>query len=168
TEPSCKIDALLELIEELGGAQATVFAESKQLIDLAAKRLDKQKVTYTLLTGDVPESKRNDNVKRFQAGDVQLFLATLGAGSESITLNAAAVSIFLQRSWSLVKNLQGEDRVQGIGQAADHVEVIDVVARNTLEEARLRVIGQKEARLHEITRDPKMLYRLLSYDGGEM
>jgi SNF2 family DNA or RNA helicase len=165
-DPSCKVDALLEIVEELGDAQAVVFAESKQLINLAAARLDKAGVSYGLITGDVPEAERTNTITQFTEGQRQLILATLGAGGESITLTAAATAIFLQRSWSLVKNKQAEDRIHRIGQESPIVEIIDVISAGTIEEYRFEVLEDKEERLQEITRDAELLRAALEWRGA--
>ena len=163
TDPSCKVDALVEVIEELGGKPAVVFAESRKLIELAAKRLTKLKIPHVLVTGAVTGTARDEAISSFQAGDVLLLLATLGAGGESITLTAADTAIFMQRSWSLVKNVQAEDRIHRIGQEADKIEIIDLVTAGTIEEHRLVVLAEKEERVREITRDPVALRAALEY-----
>lgn len=163
-EPSCKIDALMEIVEERGGAPLVVFAESRQLIELAEKRLEKNKIPYVSIRGGVSPYDREANVRRFQNREVPVLLGTLGAGGEGITLTAADTLVFLQRSWSLVKNKQAEDRIHRIGQDSDKVEIIDIIAQDTLEDDRLVKLAMKEDRLQEVVRDNEQLRRLL---GGE-
>lgn len=161
TEPSCKVDALEELVDELAGTPAAVFAESRQLIELCERRLAKLGVHFVSIRGGIGEQEREDNITRFQQGDVPICLVTLGAGGEGVTLTAAPYAIFLQRSWSLVKNVQGEDRVHRIGQTA-RVQVIDLVTEGTVEEHLQLVVKGKAERLEEVVRDRALLLRIFA------
>ncbi len=100
-EPSNKLTALMEILDEAEGEQVVVFAESRQLIELAAIKLDKAKISFGEIHGNVPPEVRQLNIDAFQAGDLRVMLVTMGAGGEGITLTAARIAVFLQRSWSL-------------------------------------------------------------------
>lgn len=163
TEPSCKINELLEIADELGDEPFVVFAESRQLIDLAYDRLVKENVTCTKVTGEVTGDARDNAILDFQAGRVRAILVTLGAGSEGLTLTRAGHAIFLQRSWSMLKNKQAEARVHRIGsEQHDKILIIDVLAADTVEFSQLEAIGEKGERLEEILRDRDLMRRLLS------
>ena len=160
-EPSGKLDALDDLYEELGDEPVAIFAESRQLIDLAAARLAKRGVAYGLVTGTVNERDRAEAVRRFQAGELRVILLTLGAGGEGLTLTASRFPVFLQRSFSMVKNLQAVDRTWRRGQDRA-VQPIIFEAVDTLE-TRVAEIGEDKAeRLEEIVRDKETLRRLLA------
>lgn len=158
TAPSNKIDGMVELLEDLGSdAQVVVFAEHLQLIDLAAERLDSLGVSYGRVTGDESERERSEAVERFQAGHLRVMLLTLGAGGVGITLTAASVAVFLERSWSMVNNLQAEDRIHRIGQDAERVLIVDLVSPDTIEEHRISRLALKGNFLEEIVRDHETL-----------
>lgn len=155
-EPSSKLDVLEEVLEDIGDRQVAVCAASRQLIELAAARLDKREkpITYRLLTGAVPEAIRAVNLAEFAAGNVQVMLFTLAAGGVGIDLTAADTIVFLQRSWSLIENLQAEDRVHRIGsERHESITIIDVIAPDTIEEKQVTRLRQKRARLEEIVQD---------------
>jgi len=149
-EPSSKLDVLEEVLAELGERQAVIFAESSQLIDLAAARVGERGVR---ITGAVPEGERATNISAFQDGKVQYILVTTGAGGEGITLTAADTAIFLQRPWSAVQNAQAEDRLHRVGQEAQSVTYIDLVTTDTVEERVFDALRKKEARLQDVVRD---------------
>lgn len=162
TDPSNKADALEEIVLELGNGQAVVFAESKQLIQLCHDRLLKLSgkddglyagLTLGLVTGDVPDYQRAENVRQFQQGQIKVLLLTLGAGGEGLTLTAANTAVFLQRSWSAVQNAQAEDRIHRIGQEAASVNIIDVVTEGTIEDKVRSVLADKAGMLEQIARD---------------
>jgi SNF2 family DNA or RNA helicase len=165
TEPSCKVDALEEILLELGDEKAVVFAESRQLIELAHARLVKLSgvksgpffgLKFGIITGRVPEQDRSEYVRQFQGGGLKAILLTLGAGGEGLTLTTASTVIFLQRSWNSVQNTQAEDRVHRIGQDSS-VTIIDVVTEGTIEERIRAGLRGKAAMAEEICRDEERM-----------
>lgn len=154
TEPSPKLDVLDEILAETEGKPICVCALSKQLINLAAVRLEKRGVTFGLITGDVNEMDRRRALDAFQAGKLKALMFTLGAGGEGLTMTAADTIVFLQRSWSVVQNLQAEDRVHRIGsQIHEAIQIIDIVTENTIEEQQILRVHEKLQRLEEVRRD---------------
>lgn len=162
-EPSPKVDALLELLDDLkaydvGGPSVVVASEQRKLLELASARLTKEKLDHTLITGAVPDAQRSINLARFQRGDVPLLMFTYKAGGVGLDMTRASVMIRLQRSWSFVDNKQGEDRVHRIGSGRHaSITIIDVVTSGTVEEAQMRRLAEKLRRLEEINRDRERL-----------
>lgn len=156
--PSAKLDVLEEILTDVGSKQIAVCALSRQLIELAAERLTKLKISHRLVTGKVTGYDRADNVKLFQEGRVQVILFTLGAGGTGITLTAADTIVFLQRSWSPIDNKQAEDRVHRIGSERHQtVTVIDVIAPGTIEVRQLQSLRAKLDQLEDIVHDRERL-----------
>lgn len=161
SSPSCKVDALVEIAEELGGDSAVVFAELKQLVNMAGAALVKAGYDVGYVTGDVKDDERNEQVRDFQRGDLQFLMVTLGAGGEGLTLDRADIAIFLQRSFSLAKNRQAEDRIVG-QHAGPGLQIIDVVTANSIEARVKEVLADKERITEEIVRDRDTMRRLLT------
>lgn len=160
-EPSNKCDGVMEILEETDES-IVVFAQSRQLIDLLAKRLDKKEIRYGRVTGSDHERNRARDIASFQSGELRVILCTLGAGSSGITLTKASTVVFMQRSFSAVDNTQAEDRIHRIGQEASSVTIIDLIAPGTIEETVvLPALQGKAAKLEEITRDRLALRNLL-------
>lgn len=162
-DPSSKVDALVDVLDELGDTPCVVFAESRQLVQLCEKRLEKLKISYVAFHGQVSTAERDRNLAAFQRGDARVFLATIAAGGESITLTTAPVAIFLQRPRSNVLNLQAEGRVYRASQTSDRVEIIDIVTTGTVEEGRFALLRGKDERLEEVVRDRLQLRALIAY-----
>lgn len=160
-EPSPKIDALEEILDELGvlsreydGPPVLVAAEHKQLINLAAKRLDKLGVRYALVTGDVSPYERQKALDALRARTIRVLMFTNKAGGVGMDMSASDTLINLQRSWSLVDERQKEDRNHRIGsEIHECVRIIDVITRDTVEEDQVKTLLEKLERLEEITRD---------------
>lgn len=162
TEPSNKVDALEELMEDLDKEPVVVFAMSKKLIMLAHDRMVKNGYTCRLITGGQSPMEREQNIKDFQESRAQIMLATVSAGGVGVTLTRAKTAVFLQRSWSMVDNIQAEARVHRIGsEQHDVVTILDLVAPGTIEERMQRVLFEKKERLEEIVKDRDMLKRFL-------
>jgi SNF2 family DNA or RNA helicase len=160
-EPSSKIDALVDLIDESSRQPMVVFAVSKQLINLASTRLAKLDIPHGVVTGDVKDQARQDVLDGFQAGEFPILLATVGAISEGVTLTRAQIAVFMQRSYSLIQNKQAEDRVYARVNDIHGATIIDLVSVNTVEERVFNVLRDKADLLQEVTRDRERLLRLV-------
>lgn len=160
-KPSVKVEALFEILAELGEDRSVVvFAESRKLLELVAQELDKgspkhgvPKQSYIEINGTVPPELRSAGIATFQAGNARVALVTLGAGAEGITLTRADTAVFLQRSYSMVKNLQAEDRIHRIGQDSNKVQIIDIVAKGTVDVAVAAAARRKEELLIDTLKD---------------
>lgn len=158
TTPSPKIDELVEVIRENEGHSIAVAAEHRKLLELARDRLEKEHIPAVMITGGVDADERARNLERFQEGKVPVIMFTYKAGGVGLTMNRADVLVRLQRSWSLVDNLQGEDRVHRIGsEQHESISIIDLVTSDTVEEQQCMRLHDKSVRLEEIVRDRERL-----------
>nr|DAK58914.1 MAG TPA: Chromatin remodeling complex ATPase [Caudoviricetes sp.] len=163
--PSTKLDALMEIVEEQAGAPIVVFAESRQLITAAAERLEKAKIKYLQVVGGMTADEKHQVEVRFRSGDVPVLLCTIKAAKEGSTFTAAGTAVFLQRSWSPIDNSQAEDRVHRIGaESHDEVDIIDIVARDTMETRQRQTLAKGYASLAEVMRDEQTMRTLLGMD----
>jgi SNF2 family DNA or RNA helicase len=153
-EPSPKLDEFMAVLDELGDRPVVVAAEQRRLIELAATRLEKAGISYGLITGAVDAYDRQLALDEFQSGKLRVLLFTLKAGGTGLTMTAADTMIRLQRSWSLIDNMQGEDRVHRIGsEKHEAINIIDIITEGTVEESQVLRLYDKQKRLEEITRD---------------
>jgi SNF2 family DNA or RNA helicase len=160
TEPSPKLDEMEDLIAEfaLNDESCIIAAVSSQLIDMAATRLDKLRIPYGKITGDVSQWKRDIAVQDFQAGKTKIMLLTISAGGVGLTLTAARNLVMLQRSWSMIENIQVEGRNHRIGsEIHESINIYDLVAGGTVEEDVFERYELKLMRLEEVTRDRERL-----------
>lgn len=160
--PSSKVDDLVDLLEEMGEEPLVVAAVSRQLIELAATRLGKLKISYGLVTGAQSVYERQQSVTRFQDGKIRVILLTLGAGAEGITLTRAATMLFMQESYSEIQNAQAQDRIHRIGsEIHDGIQIIKQVTPDSIEETKLKILATKRMRMEEVVRDKATLLELL-------
>jgi len=165
--PSCKIDALMDDIEngDFGDDSVAVSAVSKQLINLLSAELTKKRISHGLITGDQDEDERQKAIDDFQSGAIKWILFTAQAGGVGITLSAARRLIMLQRPWSLVDYKQVLDRVHRIGsEIHDSIVITDYVTEGTIEERVIQVLETKADNFEQIVRDKDQLLKLLQDD----
>lgn len=162
SDPSNKVDALMDLAEELNGEPAGVFAQSRQLIELASKRMEKAGIPHVMIVGGQGAAERQVNIERFQRGEVPFVLATVGAGGVGITLTRGRTCVFLQRSWSMIENQQAEDRFHRIGsEIHESINIIDIVTPGTIEEYQREALEAKGDRAQELLRDEAFIRKIL-------
>jgi ATP-dependent helicase STH1/SNF2 len=153
-DPSSKLDAVMQYIEDNPDESFVVFSQFKQVINLLGERLTKSKVSGALYTGDTSKDDRDRIVRKFQAEELRVFAGTIRAGGEGITLTRSSTIIFVDRDWSPSKNRQAEDRLHRVGQK-NAVQVIDIVAKGTLDRGRLQQIEQTWGWLKKMLGDTK-------------
>ncbi|MEL1266264.1 ATP-dependent RNA helicase RhlB [Pseudoxanthomonas putridarboris] len=71
-----KIPLLLGLLSRSEGARTMVFVNTKMFVERVARSLEKAGYRVGVLSGDVPQKKRESLLKRFQAGQLELLVAT--------------------------------------------------------------------------------------------
>jgi SNF2 family DNA or RNA helicase len=160
--PSWKVDALLEVLAERPGEPVVAFAPSRQLMTLAGEQAEAAGLQVGYIVGGQSMRERTETVEAFQKGKLGLLCATTGAGGVGLTLTAARTVVFLQRPWSLVEATQAEDRCHRIGsEIHDSIEVIDIVAADTID-ARVRgVLYDKAGQLADLLQDRRIVTQLL-------
>lgn len=158
TDPSSKVDELMSIIDDNPEKPLAIAAEHRQLIDLAARRLSAAGIEYGVITGGVSGAKRDETIEAFQSGKLKYILFTYKAGGVGLNMTAADTLVRLQRSWSLIDNQQGEDRVHRIGsEVHEAVTIIDIITADTIEETQVEKLYAKLTRLEEIVRDREQL-----------
>jgi SNF2 family DNA or RNA helicase len=160
--PSWKVDALLEVLAERPGSPVVAFAPSRQLVMLAGEQAAAAGHRVGYVVGGQTPAERTAAVAAFQAGQLDLLCVTTGAGGVGLTLTAARTCVFLQRPWSLVEAMQAEDRLHRIGaEGHESIEVIDIVARNTIDSRVRAVLRERAGQLADLVQDPRVASELL-------
>ncbi len=144
TGESSKLDALTSILEDNPGKQFVVYSSSKQMVKLVHYRLETMGISSTVLSGETKEFDRERNVKAFIDGKYQVFISVIEAGAEGMDglQLACDTAIFLDRSWRTIKNKQAEDRLHRGGQK-NAVQIIDIMARNTVDYGRHQRLVEK-------------------------
>jgi len=118
-----------------------------------------QEIFQTLITqykriaaiGGKSGKKRQNEVNKFQSNDkCRLFIGTIRADKESITLTAARSVLFIELGWTPSEHNQAEDRVNRIGQKYNKVNVYYILGRNTVDQYVWDVIEKKREVIDQI------------------
>ena len=71
-----KLPLLLGLLSRSEGARTMVFVNTKVFVERVAKALEKAGYRVGVLSGDVPQKKRESLLRKFQAGTLEILVAT--------------------------------------------------------------------------------------------
>ena len=137
------VDELLATVLAEGGA-ALVFTQYVAMARLLEAHLARAGVPTQLLHGGTPVREREAMVRRFQAGEVPVFLLSLKAGGTGLNLTAADHVVHFDRWWNPAVEDQATDRAYRIGQTRP-VQVHRLVTRGTIEEKVAELLTRKRA-----------------------
>src|SRR5471032_2755638 len=113
------------------------------MLDLIAAALNEAGVPYVVLTGATTD--RSTPVKRFQQGEVPLFLISLKAGGVGLNLTATDTVIHYDPWWNPAVENQATDRAHRLGQDKP-VFVYKLIAACSVEE-KIVTLQEKKAQL---------------------
>ncbi len=139
---SAKLDRLMEMLGIMfaEGRRVLLFSQFTEMLALIQARLEEDGIDFVKLTGDTKD--RSTPVKRFQAGEVPLFLISLKAGGVGLNLTAADTVIHYDPWWNPAVEDQATDRAHRIGQTSK-VFVHRLVTLGTIEE-KMEVLKDKK------------------------
>ena len=140
-----KLDMLMEMLPELvsEGRRILVFSQFTSMLSLIEDELNKEKLGYTKLTGDT--QNREEVVRRFQDGEVPIFLISLKAGGVGLNLTTADTVIHYDPWWNPAVENQATDRAHRLGQV-NKVFVYKLVVAGSIEE-KILALQEKKAEL---------------------
>jgi hypothetical protein len=148
---SAKLDLLMDLVPTLleEGRRILLFSQFTSMLALIEKRLEAAGIPWLLLTGDTTD--RATPVRRFQAGEVPLFLISLKAGGTGLNLTAADTVILYDPWWNPAVESQATDRAHRIGQDKP-VFVYRLLTTGTVEE-KINALQERKRELVEALLD---------------
>lgn len=123
TTNSCKLDALLEILDERGifddsieadqAEKVVVFSQFEQVVTMVVEALRERGAKVERLTGKENKAGQRKAIQAaFQAdGGPQVLVMTTTAGGVAITLDRADTVVFMDELWSPGDMEQAEDRV---------------------------------------------------------
>lgn len=160
--PSAKIDELDAILDELGDKSFVVACEHRDVVQLAAELLGRRGIKHQLVVGGVHPEVAEQACEDLKTGQLRAIVFTSRAGGIGLDMSGVDTVIRLQRSWSLIANIQVEGRAHRIGSEVHHsIHIIDVVTRDTIEEHQIEKLIVKMEQLEEITRDRARVQELL-------
>ncbi|MEU5088713.1 SNF2-related protein [Streptomyces sp. NPDC021356] len=163
TGRSGKLELLDELLDTIlsEDASALVFTQYVRMGRLIERHLAARGTRSLFLHGGTPVTEREASVRRFQDGEVPVFLLSLKAAGTGLNLTQAEHVVHYDRWWNPAVEAQATDRAYRIGQQRP-VQVHRLIAEGTIEDRiadllhRKRdlaeaVLGSGESALTELT-----------------
>lgn len=151
TNISPKLKELEGILDELvveNKRKVVIFSEWTTMTFLIAKYLSETKINFVELSGKIPVKKRQALIDEFTNNpECRVFLST-DAGGTGLNLQAADCVINFELPWNPAKMRQRIGRVSRIGQTSNCINVINLIAKNSIEEKILAGI-QLKTRLFE-------------------
>ncbi len=144
---SAKLAYLIEVLPALveDGRRILVFSQFTSMLALIAHELRRLNLGFVELTGSSVD--RETPVKRFQNGEIPVFLLSLKAGGVGLNLTAADTVFIYDPWWNPAAEAQAADRAYRIGQDKP-VFVYKLVCEGTVEEQVL-AMQQRKGQLAE-------------------
>lgn len=139
-----------DLLDEIVGTvlaedgAVLVFTQYVAMARLLAGHLEQQGVPHQLLHGGTPVREREAMVRRFQDGEVPVFLLSLKAGGTGLNLTAADHVVHFDRWWNPAVEEQASDRAHRIGQTRS-VQVHRMITTGTIEQRVAELLARKQA-----------------------
>jgi SNF2 family DNA or RNA helicase len=148
---SSKLQELAALVPDLiaTGHKLLVFSEWERMTRLAAEALERVGVPSVRLHGGLSGGQRETVLRRFRdEPDLNVFIST-EAGGLGLNLQVADYVINLDLPWNPARLEQRIARAHRMGQA-NPVNVINIIAADTIESRVLSVLYEKQALFTEL------------------
>jgi superfamily II DNA or RNA helicase len=137
-----KLDLLMTMLPEQvdEGRRILLFSQFTSMLSLIEAELKRAGLNYVILTGDTVD--RETPVRRFQNGEVPIFLISLKAGGVGLNLTAADTVIHYDPWWNPAVENQATDRAHRLGQDKP-VFVYKLIIAGSIEEKILHLQERK-------------------------
>lgn len=147
---SAKLEQCTELVNNcvISGHKILLFSQFTSMLDIIAKRLEAEGISFYTITGQTKPSERIKLVNDFNADDTSVFLISLKAGGTGLNLTGADIVIHYDPWWNLSAENQASDRAYRIGQKRN-VQIYKLITDKTIEEKIIELQSRK-AELYDI------------------
>ena len=144
---SAKLDRMEEIVENCisNDEKAIIFSNWTQMTDAICNKLKSSRHKVGVITGETPDSSRQEIVDVFQnSSDLSVLVGTIGAMGTGLTLTAATTVIFVDEPWNKALFDQAVDRAHRIGQK-NNITIYSIMCKDTIDERIHNLIYKKGA-----------------------
>ena len=155
---SGKLELFKQILPDLisNGHRILVFSQFTTMLDIIGNTIEELGYQYFYMEGNTKVSLRNEFVKRFNAGEREVFLISLKAGGTGLNLTGADTVIHFDPWWNPAVEDQATDRAHRIGQK-NSVQVIKLITKGTIEE-KIFKLQKKKKELSESVIEAKEVF----------
>jgi SNF2 family DNA or RNA helicase len=132
-----RLDALMDIVDSLGKERALIWTVYRPSYAKIAEALEARGISYTFLTGEqTTDAQKQENKRKFTAGEAQILIANPAAAGEGITgLEIALNTIYYMRGYSALHYEQSMARTyRGGSEIHDKVVHYHLIAKGTIDE----------------------------------
>jgi SNF2 family DNA or RNA helicase len=157
-----RLEALADLLEDVGQNKVIVWACFKENYKQIAKVCDDLKLPYCQLHGELNIKEKEASMKAFREDpSIKVMIANQAAGGVGVNLVEAPVAIFYSRNFSLENDLQAEARnYRGGSEIHQKVTRYDLIAKNSIDELISDCLVKKQSISDQIVDLNRMKERL--------
>ena len=139
-----KLDLLDEVVSTVIAEEGAVliFTQYVAMARLLEEHLSRGGTSHQFLHGGTPVAEREAMVRRFQDGEVPVFLLSLKAGGTGLNLTRADHVVHFDRWWNPAVEEQATDRAYRIGQDKP-VQVHRLIMQGTIEQRIALLLDRK-------------------------
>lgn len=144
---SAKLDRMEELVENCtsNDEKVLIFSNWTQMTDAICNKLKSEGHKVGVITGETPDSSRQEIVDVFQnSSNLSVLVGTIGAMGTGLTLTAATTVIFVDEPWNKALFDQAVDRAHRIGQK-NNITIYSIMCKDTIDERIHNLIYKKGA-----------------------
>lgn len=139
---SSKLDALADVLDEIGKEPVVIFAEFRKEIERIVGLCKDRGETVETIYGETSWNSKAA-VELFQSGGVDRIVCHPQSAAHGITLHRAAYMVHYSNSFSLENYEQSRARIRRSGQVRPQL-YIELVAKDTVDENIRKVLGRKQ------------------------
>tara|TARA_E500000331_G_scaffold336912_1_gene364516 strand:- start:194 stop:3436 length:3243 start_codon:yes stop_codon:yes gene_type:complete len=140
-----KVERLIKWFENNNGKCLIFTSLSTNIIFDIKKHLEKAKIGYAVIFGNMTRKQRAKSIERFQTDDnCRAFLLTSRSASYGLTLTAASTLIFFEPVLNESLKQQCIGRIDRLSQNKKSLDVISFVVSGSIEEKLLKATKDKD------------------------
>ena len=129
-----KLDALEEIIDDIGSSQIVVWCSRTKLLYDAEKRIKELGYTTGIYDGKIEKKEREAYYEGFKNKQIHILFVNQASGAYGLDgLKEADYAVYLCNSYSVEQRQQSEDRVYR-GEVKKNKYIIDLICKGTCED----------------------------------
>lgn len=151
-----KLDALEEVLDEIGNKQVVVWCSRSKLLYDAEKRVRELGYRTGIYDGKIGKDEREVNYNAFKDKKIDILFVNQASGAYGLDgLKEADYAVYLCNSYSVEQRVQSEDRIYR-GQVKTNKYIIDLTCRGTCEDKVTEALKQGKELLDTGTTDASL------------
>ena len=134
-----KLDVLMEVLEDIGDHQVTIFCNFKWEVEKIKHRLGERAV---ILSGEVSQREKDKNIEMFKDDVVQYLIANVASAGHGLNLQNCNYVVYFSLSYSNELHKQSQDRFHRQGQI-NKVTYFYLLMKESIDELLYKVLVKK-------------------------